>query len=108
MHCRMRRQGQPGDLVRTARGYFFFKGLVLRPCKPLEVVRGRSAQEALLLPEGRRLLAALRTWLSEAQAKKKQRWIVYLHLLAPNAPEGMLELLSSEDLDLFSSYIALK
>eukprot|EP00913_Durusdinium_trenchii_P032464 g30393.t1 len=47
--------------------------------------------------EGRRRWSRgrLRQWLLDAKMHEKHRWIIYIHLLAPDAPLGMLELLSS-------------
>ncbi|CAE7319040.1 unnamed protein product, partial [Symbiodinium necroappetens] len=67
-------------------------------CKaPLQVVRGSvAAQEGtVLLPATRELLGKLSKWLHQAKGKQEPRYVVNVHLLAPNAPTGMLKLLSS-------------
>ncbi|CAK9006234.1 unnamed protein product [Durusdinium trenchii] len=65
-------------------------------CQPLQVMRGDGGgAEVVLLPQAQKLLSRLRQWLLDAKMHEKHRWIIYIHLLAPDAPLGMLELLSS-------------
>lgn len=70
-------------------------GAVERSCA-LQVVRGDGATEkAVLLPHTKKLLSHVQRWVERAKAREEHRYIIYIHLLAPNAPVGMLELLSS-------------
>jgi len=67
-------------------------------CKtPLQVMRGSAAADegTVLLPATRELLGKLSKWLHTAKGKQEPRYVVNVHLLAPNAPTGMLKLLSS-------------